>query len=119
MHWPLQAIALSVHMPAQTYWLALEHLATQLTPSHVTVPPVGAVQTTPQVWPPQLFGSCVLTHLPPHEWNPLLQASAHVPFDWQLAVPFGSVGHTVQLGPQAVASSFAAQVAEAPVPHLW
>ena len=65
MHWPLQAIALSMHAPLHTYWFALVHLGTQLTPSHVTVPPVGAVQTTPQLWPPQLFVSLVLTHTPP------------------------------------------------------
>jgi hypothetical protein len=33
-----------------------------------------------------------------------------------MAAPFGSVGHLVQLLPQAVASSLAAQLV---VPHLW
>jgi hypothetical protein len=39
----------------------------------------------------------------------MLHDSAQVPFAWQVATPFGSVGHFVQLVPQALASSFAAQ----------
>jgi hypothetical protein len=43
------------------------------------------------------------------------------PVAWQSAVPLGSVGHIMQLVPQAVASSFAAQVLPQwwyPVPHV-
>jgi hypothetical protein len=43
-----------------------------------------------------------------------LQRTAHAPF-WQIAVPFGSSWHFVQVDPQALASSSAAQVS----PHGW
>jgi hypothetical protein len=45
----------------------------------------------------------------------VLHDKAHVPLDWQLATPFGSVGHAVQLAPQAVASSLAAHA----LPQRW
>jgi hypothetical protein len=52
----------------QTYWLALVQAWTQLMPSQLTVPPVGAVQAMPQALAPQLATSLLLTHLPPQGW---------------------------------------------------
>ncbi len=102
-----------MHVPAHTYWFAFVQVWMQLTPSQVTVPPVGGLHTTPQVVAPQLLTSFVLTHLPPHAWYVVLHERPHVPLE-QVAVPFASVAHFVQLGPQAVASLSAEQ----PVPHM-
>jgi hypothetical protein len=111
----LHAIALSMHVPWQLYWLGFVQTGRQLTPSQLTVPPVGAVHATPHDVAPQLLRSLVLTHLPPHRWNPVLHESEHVPLAWQLATPFASVGHFTQVAPHAVASSLAAHAA----PQRW
>ena len=66
MHFPSQAIDLSMHAPPQTYWFVFVQTGMQLTPSQLTVPPVGAVQAWPHEVAPQLLRSLVLTHLPPH-----------------------------------------------------
>jgi hypothetical protein len=61
MHCPLQAMFLSIQTPLQTYWFGLVQAGRQLTPSQLTVPPVGAMQLTPQELAPQLLRSFVLT----------------------------------------------------------
>jgi hypothetical protein len=41
---------------------------THETPSHVTVPFIGAMQAALQAVAPQLLMSVFTTHLPPHRW---------------------------------------------------
>jgi hypothetical protein len=67
-HMPLQAMLLSMHVPAQMYWFGFVHTGTQLIPSQLTVPPVGAAQATLHAVAPQLLRSLLLTHFVPHWW---------------------------------------------------
>jgi hypothetical protein len=59
---------LSMHVPAQMYWFELVQTATQLMPSQLTVPPVGAVQGLLHAVAPQLLSPLLLTHAEPHWW---------------------------------------------------
>jgi len=101
-----------MHVPPHTYWLELVQAWTQLVPSQLTVPPVGAVHGVPHVVAPQLLTSLLLTQTPPQAWYPRAHDRPHVP-PVHVAVPFGSVGHFLQVVPQAVASLSAEQ----PLPH--
>jgi hypothetical protein len=56
----------------------------------------------------------LLAQTPLQLWYPELHRTVQAPF-WQIAVPFGSVGHVLQVEPQALASSSAAHV----LPHWW
>jgi hypothetical protein len=54
----------------------------------------------------------LLAHVPLQLWYAELHRTEHAPF-WQIAVPFGSVGHFLHVEPQALASSSAAHA----LPH--
>jgi hypothetical protein len=68
VHVPPHAMLLSMQTPWQMYWLELVQTGMQLTPSQLTVPPVGAVQAGPHDNVPQVLTSLLLTHLLPHTW---------------------------------------------------
>ena len=58
---------------------------------------------------PQVATALLSTHFPLQTWNPLLHSRPQTPVT-QAAAPFGSVGHFVQVVPQAVASPSGAHV---------
>ncbi len=82
-------------------------------PLQVTLPPpLGFWQAVLHSESPQVSRALLLTHVPSQLWYDALQRTEHVPL-WQIAVPFGSAGHFLQVVPHKVASSSAAQV----LPH--
>ena len=84
-------------------------------PSHVAEPPVGTGQAEHDEGP-QLESRLFETHGPVpagHWWYPLLQEMPHVP-PAQRGETLGSVGHFMQLEPQALESLSAAQLV---LPH--
>ncbi len=83
-------------------------------PLQVTFPPPdGVLQGVEHSTLPQVSRALLLAHFPLQLWNSLLHRKEHAPF-WQIAVPFGSVGHVLHVVPHALASSSAAHVL---VPH--
>jgi hypothetical protein len=108
---PSHDAAWSMHFPAHSF-IAPGHEGTHAVPSQVTLPPIGIWQAEHDVVP-QLPTSLLLTHLAPQMWKPVLQTRPQLP-PTHCAVPFGSVAHTVQAIPQAVASVSRLQRA----PHL-
>jgi hypothetical protein len=63
---PLQAWVLATQAPAQRRVFAGQ-AAPQLVPSHVAVPPVGAVHAVHEE-APQVAGEVLLTHAAPQRW---------------------------------------------------
>lgn len=116
---PLQALPLGMQAPAHS--LAPGQAGTQASPSQLTVPPpVGAWHGEHEVesFGPQVATALLSTHLPPHTWKPVLHFTAQLPLT-QVAVPLASGGQVMQLAPQPVGSSSAAQRVLAPVPQTW
>lgn len=68
MHWPMQAMLLSMQAPWQMYWFELVHVGIQLTPSQLTLPPVGAEHAGPHDVAPQVLRSLLKTQWLLHRW---------------------------------------------------
>lgn len=104
-HTPMQAIASGIQLPKHCFWPA-GHVPPHTPAVQTAVPPVGAVHGSQDV--PQLAMLVLLTHLPAHRWNPVLQVNAHES-PTHLATPFGSVGQTWHVAPHRSGSSSRAQ----------
>lgn len=85
-------------------------VCTHAVPLQLTLPPVGFWQGVVHSVSPQVSRAPLLTQVPLQLWYPELQRTEQAPF-WQMAVPFGSAAHFLQLDPQALASSSAAHAA--------
>jgi hypothetical protein len=117
-HVPLQAAAVSMQAPRQSFLLA-GHETPHAPLVQVADPPVGtphAVHETPQV-----AVAASLEHTPLHRWKPAAHFNVHVP-EAQSGEPLAPAAQATHAAPHAVASSsFAQDVAPhlcEPAPHV-